>query len=65
MNLWYTLKNYFKLTNSMQQSPSWKGSSLSVGEEMSRILWNPTVNLHWQQLTICPYSQLDKSKFVH
>jgi len=49
----------------MQQSPSWKGNSLSVGEEMSHILWNLKVNLHSQQPTICPYSQLDQSKFVH
>jgi hypothetical protein len=49
----------------MQQSPSWKGNSLSVGEEMSHILQNPKVNLHSQQPTICPFSQLDQSKFVH
>jgi len=48
----------------MQQSPSWKGNSLSVGEEMSRILWNLKVKIH-SQPTTCPYSQLDQSKFVH
>jgi hypothetical protein len=49
----------------MQQSPSLKGNSLSVGEEMSHILENPKVNLQSKQPTICPCSQLDQSKFVH
>ena len=38
----------------MQQSPSWKGNSLSVSEEMSRILWNLKVNFLHNNLPSVP-----------
>jgi hypothetical protein len=51
----------FRLTNSMEQRPSWEANSFSASQEIPRILWNQEVHyrIHKSPSPILILSQLN------
>ena len=53
--------NYYLLTNSMEQSPSWEANRFSCSQEIPRILWKPKVHyrIHKCLSSVLVLSQID------